>query len=113
MVAKEKGKRKRKSSEVEPEESEQGPGPQVHVDDTTVNRQIIVDNLSTQCVLAGIVFDMHIVMQPGMDTLHDIVVIQSWIHLFDTKSPVLYEEEVRELYYNIEAKDDVSIQKKK
>lgn len=83
---KDKGKRKRKFFEVEPKESEQGPITKVHVDDTTVNRQTIFDNLSTQSVFAGRVFDMNIVTQPGMDTLHDIVVIHSWINLFDTVS---------------------------
>ena len=96
-----KGKRKR-DSEVESEESEQGPGQQVYVHDTTVNKQTIVGNLSVQSVLAGGVFDMNIVKQPGMETLHGILVIHSWIHLFDTKSPILDEEEVREFYYKIE-----------
>ena len=96
------GKRKIKTSEVEPEESEQGLGPQVHMDDAGVNKQTIVDNLSVQSVLAGGVFDMNIVKQPGMETLHAILVIHSWIHLFDTKSPILDEEEVREFYYKIE-----------
>ena len=107
--AKGKGKIKRETSEVEPEESEQGLGPQIHVDDAVVNKQTIVDNLSVQSVLAGRVFDMNIVKQPGMNTLHDIVVIQSWIHLFDPKAPVLYEEEVREFYYNIKFQEDGSI----
>ena len=56
------------------------------MDDSDVNRQTIVDNLSTQSVLAGRVLDMNIVTQLGMDTQHDIMVIQSRIHLFDTKS---------------------------
>ena len=44
--AKDKGKRKRKTSEVDPKEYEQGPGPQVHVDETSVNKQTM-DNQST------------------------------------------------------------------
>ena len=44
---------------------------------------------------------MNIVNQPRMDSLHDIVEIQSWMHLFDFKSPILNEEGVCEFYYNI------------
>ena len=79
------------------------------MDDSDVNKQTIVDNLSTQSILAGRVLDMNIVTQPWMDALHDIMVVQSWIHLFDTKSPVLHEEEVCECYYNIEFQEDGSI----
>ncbi|KAG5607439.1 hypothetical protein H5410_028931 [Solanum commersonii] len=30
----------------------------------------------------------------GMDSLHDLVEIQSWIHLFQHKSPILHKEEM-------------------
>lgn len=71
--------------------------------------QEIVDNLRTQAVLAGRVFDMGIINLPGMDSLHNMVEIQSWMHLFNRKSPILHEEEVREFYYNIQFKKDGSI----
>ena len=58
--------------------------------------QEIVDNLRKQAVLAGRFFDMGIINLTGMDSLHDMVEIQSWMHLFNKKSPILYEEEVRE-----------------
>ena len=60
-------------------------------------------------MLAGRVFDMGIINLPGMDSLHNMVEIQSWMHLFNRKSPILHEEEVREFYYNIQFKEDVSI----
>ena len=71
--------------------------------------QEVVDNLRKQAVLAGRVFDMGIIHLPGMDSLHDMVEIQSWIHLFNRKSPILYEEEVCEFYYNVQFKEDGSI----
>ena len=52
---------------------------------------------------------MGIINLPGMDSLHDMVQIQSWMHLFNRKSPILHEEEVREFYYNIQFKKDGSI----
>ena len=71
--------------------------------------QEIVDNLRKQVVLAGRVFDMGIINLPGMDSLHDMVAIQSWMHLFNRKSLILNEEEVREFYCNIQFKKDGSI----
>ena len=38
-----------------------------------------------------------------------MVEIQSWMHLFNIKSLILHEEGVREFYYNIQFKEDVSI----
>ena len=52
---------------------------------------------------------MGIINLLGMDSLHDMVEIQSWLHLFNRKFPTLYEEEVREFYYNIQFKEDGSI----
>ena len=60
----------------------QGPGAQVRRDES-VNMQEVVDNLRKQAVLAGRVFDMGIITLPGMDSLHDMVEIQSWLHLFN------------------------------
>ena len=71
--------------------------------------QEVVDSLRNQAVLAGRIFDMGIITLLGMDSLHDMVEIQSWLHLFNRKSPVLHEEEVREFYYNIQFKDYGSI----
>ena len=71
--------------------------------------QEIVDNLRKQAVLAGRFFDMGIINLTGMDSLHDMVEIQSWMHLFNKKSPIIYEEEVHEFYYNIQCKEDGSI----
>ena len=42
-----------------------------------VNKQEIVDSLSKQTLLAGRVFDMNIVNQPCMDSLHNMIEIQS------------------------------------
>ena len=89
---------KKKSSEGKRKRS-QGPGTQAWRDEGE-NMQKVVDSLRNQAVLAGRVFDMGIITLPGMDSLHDIVEIQSWLHLFDRKSPILHEEEVREFYYN-------------
>ena len=44
-----------------------------------------------------------------MDSLYDLVEIQSWRQLFQTKSHVLHEEEVREFYYNIKFADGGNI----
>ena len=73
----------------------QGPGTQARRDES-VNMQEVVDSLRKQAVLARRVFDMGIITLPGMDSLHDMVEIQSWLHLFNRKSPILHEEEVRE-----------------
>ncbi|KAG5576071.1 hypothetical protein H5410_056205 [Solanum commersonii] len=62
----------------------------------------IVDNLRLLKVLSGRVFDPDIITKPCMRTLADAVEIQSWTHLFMTQSPVMHEEEVMELYYNVE-----------
>ena len=75
----------------------------------SVNMQEVVDNLRKQAVLAGRVFDMGIIHLPGMDSLHYMVEIQSWIHLFNRKFSILYEEEVCEFYYNVQFKEDGSI----
>ena len=77
-----KGKRKRS----------QGPETQGKIEEQ-VNKEESVDNLRKQSVLAGRVFDMRIINLPGMDSLHDMVEIQSWMHLFNQKSPILHEEE--------------------
>ena len=71
--------------------------------------QEVVDSLRKQAVLAGRVFDMGIITLPGMDSLHDMVEIQSWLHLFNKKSPILHEEEVREFYYNVQFMEDGSL----
>ena len=52
---------------------------------------------------------MGIITLPGMDSLHDMVEIQSWLHLFSKKSPILHKEEVRELYYNVQFLEDGSL----
>ena len=57
-----------------------------------VNKEETVDNLRKQSLLAGRVFDMGIINLPGMDLLHDMVEIQSWMHLFNQKSLILHEE---------------------
>ena len=87
-------KSKKKSFEGKRKRS-QGPGTQAWRDEGE-NMQKVVDSLRNQAVLAGRVFDMGIITLPGMDSLHDMVEIQSWLHLFDRKSPILHEEEVRE-----------------
>ena len=74
--------------------------------------QEVVENMRKQAVLAGRVFDMRIINFSDMDSLHDKVETQSWIHLFNRKSPILYEEEVREFYYNIQFKEYGSILKR-
>ena len=60
-------------------------------------------------MLAGRVFDMGIINLLGMDSLHDMVEIQSWMHIFNKKSLILHEEEVREFYYNIQFLEDGSV----
>ena len=59
--------------------------------------------------MAGRVFDMGIITLLGMDSLHYMVEIQSWLHLFNEKSPILYEEEVCKFYDNVHFKEDGSI----
>ena len=90
----EKSQSKGKRSEKKRKRSK-GPGSQARKVES-VNMQEVVDSLRTQAVLAGRVFDMGIITLPGMDSLHDMVEIQSWLHLFNKKSRILHEEEVRE-----------------
>ena len=52
---------------------------------------------------------MGIINLPGMDSLHHMVEIQSWMNIFNKKSPILHEEEVREFYYNIQFQEDRSV----
>ncbi|KAG5615328.1 hypothetical protein H5410_015152 [Solanum commersonii] len=59
-------------------------------------KQEIIDNLRLQKVL-------------GMNSLADLVEIQSWTHLFMTKCPILHEEQVREFYYNVDFTEDGSL----
>ena len=100
-------KSKKKSSEGKRKRS-QGPGSQARRDES-VNMQEVVDSLRKQVVLAGRVFDMGIITLPGMDSLHDMVEIQSWIHLFNRKSPILHEEQMHKFYYNVQFKENGSI----
>ena len=76
-----KGKRSEKNRK-----RTQGPGPQSRKVEN-VNLEEVVDSLRKQAVLAGRVFDMGIITLPGMDSLHDMVEIQSWLHLFNKKFP--------------------------
>ena len=100
-------KSKEKRSEKKRKQSK-GPGSQARKVES-VNMQEVVDSLRNQAVLVGRVFDMEIITLPGMDSLHDMVEIQSWLHLFDKKFPILYEEEVREFFYIVQFKEDGSI----
>ena len=103
----EKSQSKGKRSEKKRKRS-QGPGSQVRKVES-VNMKEVVDSLRNQAVLVGRIFDMGIITLPSMDSLHDMVEIQSWLHLFNRKSPILHEEEVREFYYNVQFKEDGSI----
>ncbi|KAH0650115.1 hypothetical protein KY284_030027 [Solanum tuberosum] len=102
----EPSKRKRETSPVHKQNSEQGLGTKQRKDDKEVSKQMIVDNLRLQKVLRGRVFYTEILTKPGMDSLVDLVELQSWTHLFMTKFPVLHEEQVREFYYNVEFAED-------
>ncbi|KAK4734070.1 hypothetical protein R3W88_008331 [Solanum pinnatisectum] len=44
-----------------------------------------------------------------MNSLADLVEIQSWTHLFMTKSPIMHEDQVREFYYNVEFNENGSL----
>ncbi|KAG5611590.1 hypothetical protein H5410_022871, partial [Solanum commersonii] len=67
--------------------------PMGNEDDHRESKQSIVNNLRLQKVLGGRVFNLDIITKHGMNSLYDLVEIQSWTHLFMTKSPVLHEEE--------------------
>ncbi|TMW84411.1 hypothetical protein EJD97_025253, partial [Solanum chilense] len=86
----------------------QGPCTQRKIEEQ-VSKQETADNLRKQSVLAGRIFDMGIINLPGTDSLHDMVEIQSWMHLFNKKSPILHEKEVREFYYNIQFQEYGSV----
>ncbi|KAH0714995.1 hypothetical protein KY284_007900 [Solanum tuberosum] len=105
---KEPSKTKWESSLVLKHKSEQGPGTKRNKGDKEVSKQTIVDNLRLQKYLGGRVFDPEIITKPGMDSLADLMEIQSWNHLFMTKSPILHEEKIREFYYNVNFADDDS-----
>nr|AAT38783.2 hypothetical protein SDM1_46t00006 [Solanum demissum] len=83
---KEPSKRKRETSLVLKKKSEHGPSTKGNKDDKEVNKQIIINNLHLQKVLGGRVFDPKIITKPGMESLADLVELQSWTHLFMTKS---------------------------
>ncbi|KAH0633287.1 hypothetical protein KY284_036073 [Solanum tuberosum] len=102
-------KRKPKASISKRGDPTKEKGPKGNKVAPAVSKQTIVNNLRLQRVLGGWVFDLDIITKPGMDSLYDLVEIQSWTHLFQIKSPVLHEEEVRESYYNIEFAEDGSI----
>ncbi|KAH0742996.1 hypothetical protein KY290_030989 [Solanum tuberosum] len=104
----EPSKRKRETSPVHKQNSEQGLGTKQRKDDKEVYKQTIIDNLRLQKVLGGRVFDTEILTKPGMNSLVDLMELQSWTHLFMTKFPVLHEEQVREFYYNVEFAEDDS-----
>ncbi|KAH0739679.1 hypothetical protein KY290_038384 [Solanum tuberosum] len=104
-----KNKRKRETSPVIKPTSGKGPSPMGNKDDHEESKQSIVNNLRLQKVLRGQVFDPDIITKHGMNSLYDFVEIQSWTHLFQTKSLILNGEKVREFYYNIEFEEDGSI----
>lgn len=79
-----------------------GLGPTRNRDNKEVNKKTFINNLCLQIVLGRRLFAMDIIDKPGMDSLHVLVEIQSWIHLFQNKSHVLHAEEIREFYYSIE-----------
>ncbi|KAH0645105.1 hypothetical protein KY284_032989 [Solanum tuberosum] len=60
-------------------------------------------------VLGGRVLYPTIIRKPVMNSLADLVEIQSWTHLFITKSLVMHEDQVREFYYNVEFNGDRSL----
>ncbi|KAG5622996.1 hypothetical protein H5410_008214 [Solanum commersonii] len=105
----ESSKRKRETSHVPLKTSEQGPGIRKNKDEKEVSKQSIIDNLRLQKVLGGRVFDPEICTKSGMESLADLVEIQSWTHLFMIKSSVLHKEKVREFYYNVDFADDGSL----
>ncbi|KAH0748684.1 hypothetical protein KY290_027916 [Solanum tuberosum] len=70
---------------------------------------MIVNNLRLQKVLGGRVFDTEILTKPGMDSLADLVELQSWTHMFMTKSHVLHEEHIQDFYCNVEFAKDGNI----
>ncbi|KAH0658776.1 hypothetical protein KY289_027524 [Solanum tuberosum] len=90
-----KNKRKRETSPVIKPASGMGPGPMGSEDDHEESKQSIVNNLRLQKVLGGRVFDPDIITKHGMNSLYDLVEIQSCTHLLQTKSPVLHEEELK------------------
>ncbi|KAH0749110.1 hypothetical protein KY290_028342 [Solanum tuberosum] len=85
-----KNKRKRETSPVIKPASGTGPGPMGSEDDHGESKQSIVNNLCLQKILGGRVFDPDIITKHGMNSLYDLVEIQSWTHLLQTKSLVLH-----------------------
>ncbi|KAH0665471.1 hypothetical protein KY285_026677 [Solanum tuberosum] len=80
-----KNKRKREISPVIKATSGMRPGPLGNDDDHGESQQSIVNNLRLQKVLGGRVFDPDIITKYGMNSLYDLVEIQSWTYLFQTK----------------------------
>ncbi|KAK4736944.1 hypothetical protein R3W88_000641 [Solanum pinnatisectum] len=102
-------KRKRETSTVLKKKSEQGPGTKRNKDDKEVSKQTIIDNMCLQKVLRVRVFDPEIIMKPGMDSLADVVEIQSWTHLFMTKSSILHKGQVHKFCSNVNFTEDDSL----
>ncbi|KAH0764937.1 hypothetical protein KY285_000808 [Solanum tuberosum] len=88
---------------------EKGPGTNRKQNEKEDTKLDIVNNLHVQKVLGGRVFDPTIIKKSGMNSLADLVEIQSWTHLFMTKSPIMHEDQVREFYYNVEFNEDGSL----
>ena len=57
-------------------------GPTRNQDNHVVNMKTIISNICLHILLGGMVFDLDIIHKPGMDTLYDLVEIQSLSHLF-------------------------------
>ena len=86
----------KKKSSVGNRKRPQGPCAQDRSVESVI-MQDVDDSLRKQSVLTGRFFDM------------GIINLQSWLHLFNTKSHILYEEEVRKFYYNVQFKENGSI----
>ncbi|KAH0725512.1 hypothetical protein KY284_001377 [Solanum tuberosum] len=96
--AKAKSKEKVEAVPIAKNALEQGPGTKRKQNRKEDTKQDIFNNLRVQKVLGGRVFDPTILKKPGMNSLADLVEIQSWTHLFMTKAPVMHEDQVREFY---------------
>lgn len=63
--------------------------------------------LNSQKVMSGRVFDPWIFNQPGMVELVEFIKHQKWMHLFEKLVSLVFENEVRDLFYTIMFVKDV------
>ena len=83
-----------------------GPRVQNQKEEKEVARDERITIMEHQKVLNGRAFDPDIVTELGIATMYDVVLVQEWIHLFETPPSYMHEAEVHEFFYKMELLED-------